>query len=136
MNEPGYPKVTTAGRGELFDPACPTRELLERLGTKWTSMVIIRLAAADPTEIRFAELRRRVPGVSQKMLSQTLRSLRRDGLVTRRVEETVPPSVFYGLTDRGRSLEQPLAIIREWAEANMVEIDRSGQRFDATAGRR
>ncbi|MEV5542424.1 helix-turn-helix domain-containing protein [Saccharopolyspora shandongensis] len=112
-------------RGDLFDPDCPTRRLLDRIGTKWTSMAVKVLADADPDEVRFAELQRRMPGVSQKMLSATLQSLTRDGLVARRVEPTVPPKVHYRLTDLGRSLEVPLAALREWAEEHMAEIDRA-----------
>ncbi|AXB43408.1 winged helix-turn-helix transcriptional regulator [Amycolatopsis albispora] len=115
-------------RGDLFDPACPTRQLLDRIGSKWTSMVIKLLAEADPAELRFSELQRRMPGVSQKMLSVTLRALTEDGLVTRRVEGAVPPRVHYGLTGLGRSLEVPLAALREWAEAHMAEIDAAAGR--------
>ncbi|GAB3744389.1 helix-turn-helix domain-containing protein [Amycolatopsis oliviviridis] len=110
-------------RGDLFDPQCPTRRLLDRIGTKWTSMVVKVLGEAGSEEIRFADLRRQIPGVSQKMLSVTLRSLTRDGLVARRVEPTVPPKVHYRLTDLGRSLETPLAALRDWAETNMAAID-------------
>jgi DNA-binding HxlR family transcriptional regulator len=112
-------------RGDLFDPACPTRRLLDRIGTKWTSMAVKVLADAGPDEVRFAELQRRMPGVSQKMLSVTLRNLTRDGLVARRVEPTVPPKVHYSLTGLGRSLEVPLAALRTWAEENMPAIDRA-----------
>ncbi|MFJ7218451.1 winged helix-turn-helix transcriptional regulator [Amycolatopsis sp. NPDC098790] len=117
--------MTPSPRGDLFDPACPTRRLLDRIGTKWTSMAVKVLAEADPREVRFAELQRRMPGVSQKMLSVTLRSLTNDGLVARRVEPTVPPKVHYRLTDLGRSLEVPLAALRNWAEENMAAIDRA-----------
>ncbi|WP_433192318.1 winged helix-turn-helix transcriptional regulator [Nocardia sp. CA-107356] len=109
-------------RGDLFDPDCPTRRLLDRIGTKWVSMVVKILAEAG--ELRFAELRRRIPGVSQKMLSVTLQGLTADGLVARRVEPTVPPRVHYRLTDLGVSLEVPLAALRTWAEEHMAEIDR------------
>ncbi|WP_436838096.1 winged helix-turn-helix transcriptional regulator [Nocardia amamiensis] len=112
-------------RGDLFDPACPTRRLLDRVGTKWVSMVVKLLAEAAPDEVRFAELQRRMPGVSQKMLSVTLRNLTRDGLVARRVEPTVPPRVHYRLTDLGLSLEVPLAALRAWAEEHMAKIDRA-----------
>lgn len=118
----GELQVTTR-RGDVFDPACPTRRLLDRIGTKWVSMVVKLLAEAHPAEVRFAELRRRMPGVSQKMLSVTLQNLTRDGLVARRVEPTVPPRVHYRLTELGLSLETPLAALRAWAEENMATID-------------
>ncbi|MBY8856545.1 helix-turn-helix transcriptional regulator [Nocardia sp. CA2R105] len=86
-------------------------------------MVVKLLAEAAPEEIRFAELRRRMPGVSQKMLSVTLRDLTRDGLVARRVEPTVPPRVHYRLTELGTSLEVPLSALRAWAQDHMAEID-------------
>ncbi|WP_433761196.1 winged helix-turn-helix transcriptional regulator [Nocardia sp. CA-135398] len=113
-------------RGDLFDPDCPTRRLLDRIGTKWVSMIVKTLAEVSPGELRFAELRRRIPGVSQKMLSVTLQGLTVDGLVARRVEPTVPPRVHYRLTDLGLSLEVPLSALRMWAEEHMAEIDRHG----------
>lgn len=118
---PGEPGVT----GDLFSPACPTRQLLDRIGDKWTSMLVKVLAEVHPGELGFAELRRRTPGVSHKMLSQTLQSLRRDGLITRRVDPTVPPRVYYALTDLGMSLDAPLAAVRAWAETNMAAIDKA-----------
>ncbi|MEU6772176.1 helix-turn-helix domain-containing protein [Streptomyces sp. NPDC046759] len=117
------PTVPDAARGDLFDPDCPTRRLLDRIGTKWTSMAIKVLSEAAPQEVRFAELQRRMPGVSQKMLSTTLRSLTHDGLVSRRVEATVPPRVHYRITGLGLSLEVALAALRSWAEEHMAEID-------------
>ncbi|MEV5174141.1 helix-turn-helix domain-containing protein [Streptomyces flaveolus] len=120
-------KDATARRGDLFDPVCPTRRLLDRIGTKWTSMAVKVLAEAAPGEVRFAELLRRMPGVSQKMLSVTLRNLVRDGLVARRVEPTVPPAVHYRLTELGLSLETVLAAVRNWAEEHMAEVDRANE---------
>lgn len=116
-------RMAAARRGDLFDPACPTRRLLDRIGTKWVSMAVKVLTDAEPDAVRFAELRRRMPGISQKMLSQTLQGLVADGLVHRRVEATVPPAVYYSLTPLGRSLVEPLATLRIWAEANMGAID-------------
>ncbi|MGW2913796.1 winged helix-turn-helix transcriptional regulator [Streptomyces asoensis] len=120
-------------RGDLLDPLCPTRRLLDRIGTKWTSMAVKVLAEEAPDELRFAELRRRVPGISQKMLSVTLRGLVRDGLVARRVEPTVPPAVHYRLTELGLSLEGPLSALRVWAETHMPEIDRSNRLADESS---
>jgi DNA-binding HxlR family transcriptional regulator len=131
---PGELAVTAqARRGDLFDPACPTRHLLDRVGDKWTSMLVKVLAEAEGGEVRFGELQRRAPGISRKMLSQTLRHLERDGLANRRVEETVPPRVHYSLTPLGRSLERTLATLRDWAETNMQEIDDARQDHDARA---
>jgi DNA-binding HxlR family transcriptional regulator len=129
--------VTAAPRGDLFSAACPTRQLLDRLGGKWTSM-LVKVLAEEPEggELRFAELKRRAPGISQKMLSQTLRSLARDGLVARRVEPTIPPAVHYALTPLGRSLERPLSTLRTWAEEHMHAIDRSRAAYDGTEVRR
>ncbi|MEU1048509.1 helix-turn-helix domain-containing protein [Streptomyces sp. NPDC005897] len=123
-------------RGDLFDPQCPTRRLLDRIGTKWTSMAVKVLAEASPQEVRFAELQRRMPGISQKMLSATLQGLAGDGLVGRRVEATVPPRVYYRLTPLGLTLEEPLAALREWAETHMAEVDRARRRSaeDASSG--
>ncbi|BET46320.1 helix-turn-helix domain-containing protein [Kitasatospora aureofaciens] len=120
--------------GDLFDPQCPTRRLLDRIGTKWTSMAVKVLAEASPEEVRFAELQRRMAGISQKMLSVTLQGLARDGLVGRRVEATVPPRVYYRLTPLGLTLEEPLAALREWAEAHMAEVDRANRRSEEQQG--
>lgn len=143
MAKGGEPAVTHGpGRarpgtlGDLFDPACPTRQLLDRIGSKWTSMAVKVLSESAPAEVRFADLRRRMPGVSHKMLSVTLQGLGRDGLVTRRVEPSVPPKVHYGLTELGTSLEVPLAALRSWAEQHMAEVDRAGAAHDAGRGGR
>lgn len=96
-------------------------------------MAVKVLAEAAPDEVRFAELRRRMPGVSQKMLSTTLHSMVRDALVTRRVEPTVRPRVHYRLTELGLSLKTPLAALRTWAEQHMAEIDRANALNDARA---
>lgn len=109
--------------GELFcdvySAACPTRKALDRIADKWTAL-IIGLLAERPH--RFGELRRRIDGISQKMLTQTLRSLERDGLVHRRAEATVPVTVEYSLTPLGTTLVAPLEAIRDWAEAHIGEV--------------
>ena len=125
--KPGERGVT----GDLFDPLCATRKLLDRIGDKWTSMLVKVLAEAHPSERGFAELRRLLPGISHKMLSQTLKSLTRDGLVTRRVEPAIPPRVFYALTDLGLSLDAPLAAVRAWAETHMAAVDAANAQADA-----
>ncbi|RZT16870.1 HxlR family transcriptional regulator [Kribbella sp. VKM Ac-2569] len=117
---PGHPEVT-ARRGDLFSPACPTRRLLDRVGSRWVVMIVKTLAESG--ELRYADLKRRTPGVSAKMLTQTLRGLEEDQLVTRRVEPSIPPAVYYALTPLGLTLDEPLAALREWAETHMPEID-------------
>ncbi|MER5787753.1 helix-turn-helix domain-containing protein [Streptomyces sp. NPDC001980] len=131
-SRPGGRDQRPGDRGDLMDPRCPTRQLLDRIGTKWTSMAVKVLAEEAPDEVRFAELRRRMPGISQKMLSVTLQSLARDGLVVRRVEPTVPPAVHYRLTELGLSLEGPLSALRVWAETHMWEIDRNNRLADGS----
>jgi DNA-binding HxlR family transcriptional regulator len=108
-------------RGDLFDPACSTRRLLDRIGSKWVAMLVKTLAGSG--EVRYADLKRRTPGISAKMLAQTLRSLEADGLVRRRVESSTPPAVHYSLTPLGLSLDEPLGALRAWAEEHMGEID-------------
>lgn len=114
--------TTPARRGDLYDPLCPTRGLLDRVGDKWTAMLVKVLAEA-PDGVRFGDLRRRVPGISTKMLSETLRRLGSDGLVSREVLDTTPPGVRYRVTPLGRSLDGALAALRDWAEEHMVEVD-------------
>lgn len=122
---PGHLAVTApeagARRGDLFDPTCATRRLLDRVGSKWVAMLVKTLAEHD--ELRYAELKRRTPGISAKMLAQTLRSLETDHLVARRVEPSVPPAVHYSLTPLGRTLDEPLRALRDWAEEHMAEVD-------------
>ncbi|WP_039791116.1 helix-turn-helix domain-containing protein [Amycolatopsis sp. ATCC 39116] len=114
----------------MFDPLCPTRLLLDRVGSRWTTMAVLSLAAADG-ELRFAELKREMAGVSQKMLAQTLRSLERDGLVDRRVEASKPPRVYYRLTALGTTLVAPLRGLRAWAEQHMPQVQHNCSKFDA-----
>ncbi len=119
---------TRSPRGDLFDPACATRDLLDRIGSKWTVLIMLRLSQSGET--RFAELRRQAEGISQKMLASTLKSLEQDGLVTRRVDATAtPPHVHYSLTTLGTSLTPLLGQLKEWAEENMSLIDTHRARY-------
>lgn len=112
--------LVAPGHSEVTDPdLCPTRRLLDHLGTRWTALVVKILAAAPHAELRFADLRRATVGISPKMLAQTLRDMERADLVDRRVEPTNPPSVHYSLTAKGQSLEELLVAVRRWAELNM-----------------
>jgi DNA-binding HxlR family transcriptional regulator len=113
---------------DMLKQQCPTRQVLTRIADKWTMLVITLLAEEDT--LRFSELRRRIEGVSQKMLTQTLRGLERDGLVTRTVYPTVPVTVEYRLTDLGHSLGETVGAIRSWAYANMDEIETARERYD------
>lgn len=105
--------------GNVLDPECPSRVVFQRVGDKWASLVIQVLADGP---VRFSELRTMVSVVTPKVLTQTLRTLERDGLVTRKVFAQVPPRVDYELTELGRSLLEPLAVLRRWAEDNVPTI--------------
>lgn len=120
---PGHREVTTVRHGDLFDAGCPTRLLLDRVGSKWTVMVVLLLDGGG--ELRFGALRRRVAGISQKMLTETLRRLEDDGLVARRVEPSSPPAVHYSLTSLGATLVPPLLQLKEWAEQHMSAVERA-----------
>ncbi|MFF2353768.1 winged helix-turn-helix transcriptional regulator [Kitasatospora sp. NPDC058115] len=98
---------------------CPARQLLERIGDKWVSLIVNALADGPQ---RYSDLRRRLAGVSEKMLTQTLRSLERDGLLTRTVTASVPARVDYALTPLGAGLLPLLRAIKDWAEENMPEV--------------
>lgn len=102
-----------------FSARCPTRLLLDRIANKWTVLVIDLLA---PGPRRFSELKRSIEGISQKMLTQTLRAMEADGFVNRRVYATVPVTVEYSLTELGRSLHAALGPLRQWAEGNIAEV--------------
>ena len=102
--------------------------ILARVGDKWT-VLIVALLGDGPK--RFNEIKRMVGGISQRMLTLTLRGLERDGLVTRTVFPTVPPRVDYELTDLGRSLWDPVEALGAWARGNQAEIEASRRAFDA-----
>jgi DNA-binding HxlR family transcriptional regulator len=105
-------------------------EVLARVGDKWSVLVVTRLGAGP---MRFNELRRAIGGISQRMLTLTLRGLERDGLVTRTVFPTIPPRVDYALTPLGRDLLQPVSALGEWATRNQAKIARAREKFDGAA---
>lgn len=113
-----------------FIAACPTRTVLDSIADKWSTLVIDLLAGGPR---RFGALRRSIDGISQKMLTQTLRNLERDGLVSRTVYPTTPPSVEYALTPLGRTLTAPIAAIRQWAEQNIEQVLAARAAYDARA---
>jgi len=112
----------------LDDGACPlTRDVLTRVGDKWSVLTILLLGNGKK---RFNELKRLLGGISQRMLTHTLRGLERDGLVERTVFPTVPPSVEYELTPLGRSLLGAVTELANWASSNRDEVERARKKFD------
>lgn len=110
---------------------CPVRNVVQNIFTKWASLLLMALAERP---YRFGELRRLVPDISQRMLTQTLRDLQRDGYVHREVFPTKPPSVEYSLTDMGRSMFDSLQHLLGWADANFDKVRTARERFDAAEG--
>ena len=113
---------------------CVAREMIVRVADKWSMYVIHVLADASP--LRFSELRRRVEGVSQRMLTVTLRGLERDGLVRRTIYPEVPPRVEYSLTPLGATLREIVHALIEWSGAHLAEVDAARARYDARAVQR
>ena len=108
----------------------PIAHILSRVGDKWT---ILLLNVLGDRTMRFKDLHRAVPGISQRMLTVTLRNLERDGLIRRTVYPTIPPKVEYALSDRGRSLRCALVPIADWVTQNRDGIEQSQQQFDQSA---
>jgi DNA-binding HxlR family transcriptional regulator len=106
---------------------CPVRDVLDRIGDKWSTLILVALATRPR---RFSELQRAVPDISKRMLTQTLRDLQRDGILTRHVFPTKPPSVEYRLSPLGISVLLPLAGLVEWAEAHHGEIQQARTHYD------
>ncbi len=139
---------------DAFLAGCPSRQLLDRISDKWVALILAALGsdgphrrdagvggtsaggygAGGPRSMRYSDLSRRLAGVSQKMLTQTLRSLERDGLVTRTVTPTVPVTVTYEMTGLGLSLQQLMHGIKAWAEAHMDEVLAHRADYDARVG--
>lgn len=114
--------------GNVYDANCPTRHVLNVLNDKWAALIVALLRKKT---LRFTTLQRQIEGISQKMLTQTLRSLERDGLVQRTVYAEVPPRVEYALTPLGRSLCELLTAIREWSTANVEDVIAAQQQYDS-----
>jgi DNA-binding HxlR family transcriptional regulator len=115
---------------ESVASACrPVTDILSRIGDKWSVMIVMLLG---PGPKRFNEIRRAINGISQRMLTLTLKGLERDGLVTRTVTPSIPPRVDYELTELGQSLRCPIDALGEWAFANRDKIDAARARFDAS----
>ncbi|MCT9077542.1 winged helix-turn-helix transcriptional regulator [Streptomyces fulvoviolaceus] len=129
------PTTTAAQRREqarieydAFIKECPTHQLLGRISEKWACLIV---AALTPGPLRYSDLARKLAGVSPKMLTQTLRSLERDGLVSRTVTPSVPVRVDYELSELGRSLAQMMIAVKNWAETHIEEVHEARDRYDA-----
>jgi DNA-binding HxlR family transcriptional regulator len=118
-------------RYDVFNANCPTRLVLDRLGDKWALLLLDRLRAGP---VRFNQLRRDIMGISQKVLSQILKRLERDGLISRTAFATVPVTVNYALTPLGETLTETVAVLTHWAEQNMPAITAAQAEYDSNAG--
>ncbi|CAM5704938.1 winged helix-turn-helix transcriptional regulator [Streptomyces aurantiogriseus] len=117
---------------DAFIRACPTNQLLDRISDKWVSLVVAALA---PAPMRYSDLARKIAGVSPKMLTQTLRTLERDGILTRTVTPSVPVRVDYALTPLGSSLALLLTAVKDWAENHFDEVHAARERYDEETDR-
>jgi DNA-binding HxlR family transcriptional regulator len=128
--------LKSLGNGRLtagFDADCvATREILNRVGDKWSVLVVVLLGEGAR---RFNELKRALDGISQRVLTVTLRGLERDGLVKRTVYPTNPPRVDYALTALGRTLLEPVSVLALWAQGHRAEVQRSREAFDRASAR-
>ncbi|WP_309147138.1 MULTISPECIES: helix-turn-helix domain-containing protein [unclassified Curtobacterium] len=129
-------KATAKAEYNAFLAACPSQQLLGRVSGKWVTLVLSALGSGpdcdgDPRPMRYSELGRVLAGVSPKMLSQTLRALERDGLVTRTAIATVPVSVTYELTALGLSLHETVRQLKRWSESHRDDVAAHQARFDA-----
>ncbi|GAA0636046.1 helix-turn-helix domain-containing protein [Streptomyces thermocarboxydovorans] len=129
------PTTTAAQRREqarieydAFLRDCPTNQLLDRISDKWVALVVAALASGPK---RYSELGRKIAGVSPKMLTQTLRTLERDGLISRTVTPSVPVRVDYTLTPLGESLARLLTAVKDWAETHIEQVHQARERYDA-----
>jgi DNA-binding HxlR family transcriptional regulator len=111
-----------------YSANCPTRQILDRVGDKWAVLILLLLRQQP---LRFNRLRREIEGISQKMLSQVLKSLERDGLIRRRAIATVPVTVEYSITPLGATLAGAVDPLRDWAERHLKEVLTAQRRYDA-----
>jgi DNA-binding HxlR family transcriptional regulator len=116
-----YPEIS------VCNAQCPSRQVLDLIADKWAAIAIYRLSKGTK---RYNELQKEIGGISQKMLTQTLRNLERDGIVNRRVYPTIPPMVEYSLTLLGETLTEPLSQLCKWAEIHIPEVEKARERYD------
>jgi DNA-binding HxlR family transcriptional regulator len=112
------------------DPQCPVRDVLDRIGDKWSTLVVATLANGPH---RFSAVQRAIPDISKRMLTQTFRDLERDGLITRTVFPTRPPSVEYRLTPLGETILEPLNVLVQWANRSQAAIKSARLAYDGTS---
>lgn len=138
-------RARTKAAYDAFLAACPSHNLLDRISDKWVTLILAALGSGGrhtpganctggPRSMRYSELSRMLAGASQKMLTQTLRSLERDGLLIRTVVPTVPVTVSYELTDLGLSLRQMMRGLKTWAEMHMDDVFTNRATYDARVG--
>ncbi|MFC9848492.1 winged helix-turn-helix transcriptional regulator [Streptomyces sp. NPDC060223] len=113
---------------DAFIKSCPTNQLLDRISDKWVSLVVCALTTGS---MRYSDLARKIAGVSPKMLTQTLRSLERDGIVSRTVTPAVPVRVDYELTPLGANLSCLLAAVKDWAELHIEQVNKARAHYDS-----
>jgi DNA-binding HxlR family transcriptional regulator len=135
-------KVQAKAEYDAFLAVCPSRKLLDRISDKWVVLVLSALGSdgshpfggdcsGEPRSLRYSELSRLLAGVSQKMLTQTLRSLERDGLITRTAMPTVPVTVNYELTELGVSLYEMVRLLKTWAQTHMDDVLVNREKYDS-----
>ncbi len=114
---------------DVYENRCPTRMVLDRLANKWALLILDRL---QEEPVRFNQLRREIKGISQKVLSQTLKKLERDGLLSRTVHPSIPVTVEYSLTPLGQTLNKSVSVLAHWAEHNMDAVFAAQKAYDAS----
>jgi DNA-binding HxlR family transcriptional regulator len=117
---------------DVYAKNCPSRMILDRISNKWSMLILDRLRADT---VRFNRLRREIDGISQKVLSQTLKYLERDGLIRREAFPTVPVTVEYSITELGRTLSDTVHILTHWAEVNFAAVVQAQQTYDEKSGK-
>ncbi len=112
----------------VLNQKCGSRQVLDLIADKWTAIAIYRLSQGTK---RYSELQREINGISQKMLTQTLRNLERNGIVERKIYPVIPPMVEYSLTTLGQTLVKPLCHLCQWAEIHLSEVEAAREQYDA-----